>query len=78
MLKRRGWRESCGLSGAGAAFVCAGRTRDGDLLMTMRPMVRYMSTAIEYSQERPVLIDHFLEDAQWSAMWMRCVMATMW
>src|SRR5471030_379539 len=23
-----------------------------------------MSTAIEYSQERPVLIDHFLEDAQ--------------
>jgi carbamoyl-phosphate synthase large subunit len=23
----------------------------------------YMSTAIEYSQERPVLIDHFLEDA---------------
>ena len=22
-----------------------------------------MSTAIEYSQERPVLIDHFLEDA---------------
>ena len=24
---------------------------------------RYMSTAIEYSQERPVLIDHFLEDA---------------
>jgi carbamoyl-phosphate synthase large subunit len=24
----------------------------------------YMSTAIEYSQERPVLIDHFLEDAQ--------------
>jgi len=27
-------------------------------------VVRYMSTAIEYSQERPVLIDHFLEDAQ--------------
>jgi carbamoyl-phosphate synthase large subunit len=26
-------------------------------------VVRYMSTAIEYSQERPVLIDHFLEDA---------------
>ncbi len=25
---------------------------------------QYMSTAIEYSQERPVLIDHFLEDAQ--------------
>ncbi len=25
---------------------------------------RYMATAIEYSQERPVLIDHFLEDAQ--------------
>ena len=25
---------------------------------------RYMTTAIEYSQERPVLIDHFLEDAQ--------------
>ncbi len=24
---------------------------------------RYMATAIEYSQERPVLIDHFLEDA---------------
>ncbi len=24
---------------------------------------RYMSSAIEYSQERPVLIDHFLEDA---------------
>jgi carbamoyl-phosphate synthase large subunit len=27
-------------------------------------IVRYMTTAIEYSQERPVLIDHFLEDAQ--------------
>ncbi len=27
-------------------------------------VVRYMLTAIEYSQERPVLIDHFLEDAQ--------------
>src|SRR6202162_2939537 len=26
-------------------------------------VVKYMSTAIEYSQERPVLIDHFLEDA---------------
>ena len=26
-------------------------------------VVHYMSTAIEYSQERPVLIDHFLEDA---------------
>ncbi|SFS16322.1 carbamoyl-phosphate synthase large subunit [Granulicella pectinivorans] len=26
-------------------------------------IVKYMSTAIEYSQERPVLIDHFLEDA---------------
>ena len=26
-------------------------------------IVRYMSSAIEYSQERPVLIDHFLEDA---------------
>jgi len=26
-------------------------------------VVRYMSTAIEYSHERPVLIDHFLEDA---------------
>jgi carbamoyl-phosphate synthase large subunit len=26
-------------------------------------IVRYMSTAIEYSHERPVLIDHFLEDA---------------
>jgi carbamoyl-phosphate synthase large subunit len=26
-------------------------------------IVRYMSTAIEYSQERPVLIDHFLEEA---------------
>ena len=26
-------------------------------------IVRYMATAIEYSQERPVLIDHFLEDA---------------
>ncbi|HEY0162360.1 MAG TPA: carbamoyl-phosphate synthase large subunit, partial [Edaphobacter sp.] len=25
-------------------------------------VVRYMTTAIEYSQERPVLIDHFLED----------------
>ncbi len=24
---------------------------------------RYMQTAVEYSQERPVLIDHFLEDA---------------
>ncbi len=27
-------------------------------------VVKYMSSAIEYSQERPVLIDHFLEDAQ--------------
>jgi carbamoyl-phosphate synthase large subunit len=26
-------------------------------------VLRYMGTAIEYSQERPVLIDHFLEDA---------------
>ena len=26
-------------------------------------VVQYMTTAIEYSQERPVLIDHFLEDA---------------
>ena len=26
-------------------------------------IIKYMSTAIEYSQERPVLIDHFLEDA---------------
>ncbi len=26
-------------------------------------VVRYMGTAIEFSQERPVLIDHFLEDA---------------
>jgi carbamoyl-phosphate synthase large subunit len=26
-------------------------------------IVQYMTTAIEYSQERPVLIDHFLEDA---------------
>ena len=26
-------------------------------------VLQYMSTAIEYSQERPVLIDHFLEDA---------------
>jgi carbamoyl-phosphate synthase large subunit len=26
-------------------------------------VLRYMSSAIEYSQERPVLIDHFLEDA---------------
>ena len=26
-------------------------------------IVQYMSTAIEYSQERPVLIDHFLEEA---------------
>jgi carbamoyl-phosphate synthase large subunit len=26
-------------------------------------VLRYMSTAIEYSHERPVLIDHFLEDA---------------
>jgi carbamoyl-phosphate synthase large subunit len=26
-------------------------------------VLKYMATAIEYSQERPVLIDHFLEDA---------------
>src|SRR5437868_4127083 len=26
-------------------------------------VVRYMNEAVEYSQERPVLIDHFLEDA---------------
>src|SRR5206468_6229338 len=26
-------------------------------------VVRYMKEAVEYSQERPVLIDHFLEDA---------------
>ena len=36
-----------------------------------------MTTAIEYSQERPVLIDHFLEDAS-SATWTRFAMATMW
>ena len=24
---------------------------------------RYMGEAVEYSQERPVLVDHFLEDA---------------
>ena len=41
-------------------------------------VVQYMTTAIEYSQERPVLIDHFLEDASESAMSMRCAMATMW
>jgi carbamoyl-phosphate synthase large subunit len=29
-----------------------------------KDVTRYMSSAIEYSQERPVLIDHFLEDAQ--------------
>jgi carbamoyl-phosphate synthase large subunit len=29
-----------------------------------KDVMRYMSSAIEYSQERPVLIDHFLEDAQ--------------
>src|SRR5665213_2409387 len=27
-------------------------------------VLKYMSSAIEYSQERPVLVDHFLEDAQ--------------
>ena len=26
-------------------------------------VVRYMKQAVEYSQDRPVLIDHFLEDA---------------
>ena len=26
-------------------------------------VVRYMKEAVEYSQDRPVLIDHFLEDA---------------
>ena len=26
-------------------------------------VVQYMKEAVEYSQERPVLIDHFLEDA---------------
>ena len=26
-------------------------------------VIRYMKQAVEYSQERPVLIDHFLEDA---------------
>ena len=40
-------------------------------------VVRYMCTAIEYSQERPVLIDHFLEDAQeWT--WTRCATARTW
>ena len=37
-------------------------------------VVRYMTTAIEYSQERPVLIDHFLEDAQE----VRCGCAVRW
>jgi carbamoyl-phosphate synthase large subunit len=27
-------------------------------------IVRYMASAIEYSQDKPILIDHFLEDAQ--------------
>ena len=38
---------------------------------------RYMKEAVEYSQDRPVLIDHFLEDAiEW--MWMRCGTARTW
>ena len=31
--------------------------------MTMKPSSATCSEAVEYSQERPVLIDHFLEDA---------------
>ena len=51
------------VSGAGAAFVCAGRARNGRSRTTTQSVVRYMKEAVEYSQERPVLIDHFLESA---------------
>ncbi len=51
------------VSRAGAAFVRARRTRHGDLSTTMHSVEQYMKEAVEYSQERPVLIDHFLESA---------------
>src|SRR6202451_1011842 len=43
------------------SYVLAGRARA--IAYDTEEIVKYMSTAIEYSQERPVLIDHFLEDA---------------
>ena len=51
------------LSGAGAAHLRAGRTRDGDCVRRRGRESQYMSEAVEYSQERPVLVDHFLENA---------------
>ena len=39
--------------------------------MTTTAVVRYMKEAVEYSQERPVLIDHFLETRSKST-WTRC------
>jgi carbamoyl-phosphate synthase large subunit len=58
------------LSGAGAALVCAGRAGDGDCVRC-RGSGEVHDEAVEYSQDRPVLVDHFLEmRSRW--MWMRC------
>ena len=61
--RRAGRRQPRRLSRAGAAFVRAGRTRHGHRLRRRRSVEHYMKQAVEYSQERPVLIDHFLEQA---------------
>ena len=50
------------VSGAGAAQLCAGRAGDGDCY-DGDEVAHYMREAVEYSQERPVLVDHFLENA---------------
>ena len=58
---RRG-REARRLSGAGAAvYVLGGRAMV--IAYDEDTVIRYMKEAVEYSQDRPVLIDHFLEDA---------------
>ncbi|HMK31445.1 MAG TPA: carbamoyl-phosphate synthase large subunit [Terriglobales bacterium] len=43
------------------SYVLGGRAMQ--IVYDDESVVRYMKEAVEYSQERPVLIDHFLEDA---------------
>ena len=61
--KRPSQAPSDRLSRAGAAVLRAGRARHGDRLRRGQRSSDYMQEAVEYSQDRPVLIDHFLEDA---------------
>ena len=64
--ERRGGARGRGahrLSGARAAVVRARRPRDADRATTRRRCEDYFATAARVSEERPVLIDRFLEDA---------------